>query len=76
MIQSSTTKSERANQYDKIEPKLRSVMLTVATFDDAFCLPEAVDLCLALQHHLIFVSAADKGCAQEGAHLFGHGIDI
>jgi hypothetical protein len=51
-------------------------MLTVATFDDAFSLPEAIDLCLALQHHLVFMSAVRKGGAQEGTHLFGHGIDI
>jgi hypothetical protein len=29
-------------------------MLTVATFNYAFGLPEGIDLCLALQHHLIY----------------------
>jgi hypothetical protein len=61
MIQCSTTKTERVNHSDKIEPNsYGSVMLTVATFDDAFSLSKAIDLCLALQHHLVFMSAVHK----------------
>lgn len=55
---------------------LRSVMLTVATFDDAFSLPKAIDLFFALQHHLFCTSAMRKGGAREETHLFGHGVDI
>jgi hypothetical protein len=56
--------------------QLRSGQLPMATFNDALGLPEGVDLCLTLQHHLILCEPYILGAGGGETHLFGHGKDI
>jgi hypothetical protein len=55
---------------------LLSSELTVTAFDNALSLSERVNLCLALQHHLMVLLSLTSREDGGETHLFGHVIDI